>query len=423
MARTSTPGNGTAPAPDTRVVPTAWFGALASLFAAPWIVVGFLYLRGTPAAPVVRQAAALDATPAAPGPWGDLTVRPIVISPPLEYVPADWGQGKPPRWHFPGVPADEVGTFLAGLGATPDQFAALQKAARPEPRIAGVVIDPPPAVVRSLSSDVRARLYTLLGKTPLNEDQAQAFRFLGGQPGDWFDGTMMSAQTRALVTPLLYRDGPFLHFADIEAIRRDIAGPLEMQYLGKALLRNATVLVELSVGSGSDVAGLAAYWGLGGRRTDIRPLLDSIAEAGSAGSIDIVHLLPGFARDHLYRYPKLTTRDLNRPLLANCLWSSLNFFARTPNDRFLDVTTALAALQNDYYIVEHGYQLGDIVALVDEQGNLFHAAVYIADGLVFTKNGYSPVSPWILMKLSDVAAFYRMKTESPQFIYHRLKAY
>lgn len=36
--------------------------------------------------------------------------------------------------------------------------------------------------------------------------------------------------------------------------------------------------------------------------------------------------LPALARNHLYRYPKLTAADLDKPLLANCLWSALNFF-------------------------------------------------------------------------------------------------
>ena len=87
------------------------------------------------------------------------------------------------------------------------------------------------------------------------------------------------------------------------------------------------------------------------------------------------------------------------------------------------MNTALTALRTNYYVVEYGYQLGDIVALLDEDGDLFHVAVYLADGLVFTKNGTSPVAPWTIMALSDLTAFYRRRAEAPRLIYHRLNTY
>src|SRR5690606_34622559 len=115
-------------------------------------------------------------------------------------------------------------------------------------------------------------------------------------------------------------------------------------------------------------------------------------------------------------YPKIQTMDLTRPLLANCLWSSLNFFEEVPDDRFLDPEYALAALRTNYYVVEHGYQLGDVVALVDDEGDLFHVAVYLADGLLFTKNGTSPVAPWTIMSIDHLKDFYKRRTENPRII-------
>lgn len=405
-------------------VPRAWLVGLAVLFVVPWLVVAAVYELRTGAvetdAPVNAPAGA--SRQAGGGPWGRLSLTPIVISPPLEYVTAEWGRNEPAMWAFPGVRLEDVGTFLAAAGASPEQVTQLRQAARVEASIQGIVILPPPAVVRALSSDVRAKIYAQLSNTQLNFDQAQSFRFLGATADAWLGGSLMSPRTRALVEPLLYRDGPFLHFADIESIRAEVASPEEMQRLAKTLLRSSTLLVELSVDRPSDVSDLAEYWGRGGRRTDIRPLLESVAGLGDM-HIDVVHLLPAFARTYLYRYPKITTEDLNRTVLANCLWSSLNFFSATPDARFLDVNTALTALRTNYYVVEHGYQLGDIVALLDEDGDLFHVAVYLADGLVFTKNGTSPVAPWTIMALSDLQAFYRRRAEAPRLIYHRLNTY
>lgn len=406
-------------------MPRAWLAGLAILLVVPWLVVAAVYqLRtGTGEAEAPAGPPTGAERRAGDGPWGHLTLTPIVISPPLEYVSADWGRNEPPVWAFPGVPLEDVGAFLAAAGASPEQVTQLRQAARAEAGIHGTVILPPPAVVRGLSSDARARIYAQLSKVPLNFDQAQSFRFLSATADEWLGGSLISPRTRALVEPLLYRDGPFLHFADVESIRAEVAGPAEMQRLAKTLLRNSTVLVELSIDRADDVSDLADYWGRGGRRTDVRPLLESIAGPGGVNGIDIVHLLPAFARNHLYRYPKITTEDLNRPLLDNCLWSSLNFFSVAPDDKFLDVNTALTELRTNYYVVEHGYQLGDIVALLDEDGDLFHVAVYLADGLVFTKNGTSPVAPWTIMALPDLTAFYRRRAEAPRLIYHRLNAY
>jgi hypothetical protein len=58
--------------------------------------------------------------------------------------------------------------------------------------------------------------------------------------------------------------------------------------------------------------------------------------------------------------------------------SSLNFFSQNPDNRFLDAAFALKALKENYFIVESDFELGDIIAFLDENGDIFHAAVYIA---------------------------------------------
>jgi hypothetical protein len=404
--------------------PVKWLVALVVLFAVPWVTVAVLMFRDAPGPHAKTDALPLGAeSTATRGPWGHLQLTPIVISPPLEYVPADWGRNAPAEWVFANASADVVTAFLGSVGLSPEQMSQLTPRMRREPGINGMVINPPADLVLGLSPDVRARLYTQLAKDNLNFDHAQSFRFIGRTALDWFGGATMSPATRQLVEPLLYADGTFLHFADIESVRAQITAPEERRFLAKALLRNSTVLVRLSVDSPEEVNGLAAYWGIGGRRTDIRPLLESVSAADDDRLVDIVHLLPAFARDHLYRYPKIQTMDLTRPLLANCLWSSLNFFEDVPDDRYLDPEYALAALRTNYYVVEHGYQLGDVVALVDDEGDLFHVAVYLADGLLFTKNGTSPVAPWTIMSLDHLKDFYKRRTGNPRIIYHRLNAY
>ena len=286
-------------------VPKPWLVGLLALVVVPWLVVGWIYFQPQTgearSTPVGGPPPTGPERAAATGPWGHLSLTPIVISPPLEYVPADWGRNAPPEWAFPGANPQMVTSFLSSVGLSPEQITVLSQRARPDSRIQGVVIAPPADLIRGLSPDVRAKLYTELSKTTVNFDQAQSFRFFGQSTTDWFDGTMMSADTRRLVEPLIYKDGDFLHFADAEAVRPLISQPDERQYLAKALLRNSTVLVRLSIDAPEEIDGLANYWGIGGRRTDIRPLLESISAANDNRLIDIVHLLPALARNHLYR--------------------------------------------------------------------------------------------------------------------------
>ncbi|HWQ03364.1 MAG TPA: hypothetical protein VNL38_02695 [Candidatus Nitrosotenuis sp.] len=401
----------------------AWLITLAALVIVPWLVACAIYFGFFTAPATVRSAdTTKNSAPflAAPGPWGSLAITPITISPPLEYVAADWGRiNGPDEWYFPGTPVETMEAFLSSAGLSPEQVRSIRATARPDPRTRGLVVRPDANIVRSLSPQVRARIYLELGKVQLNFDQANAFRFYGASLEDWFRGSSISPQTRRLVEPLIYRNGDYFLFADPEVVRVQIPDAEELRRLGKTLLREATMVVKLKIEDDTQAAKLADYWGRGGRRTDLRPLLESVADSVPDRSIDIVHLLPTFARNQLYRYPRITAEDLNRPMLANCLWSALNFFNSHPDERFRDVNVALKSLKNDYFLVETGFQLGDIVAFLDANGNLFHVAVYLADDLVFSKNGMSPVAPWIITTIDRLKGYYSSRSSNPQILVHR----
>ena len=403
-------------------IPRAWLIGLSVMLVLPWLVAGGIYLQSGTARARSEGAPlqADDARPAAAGPWGRLTVRPIVVSPPLEYVAADWNRDEHANdWHFPGVSREMLEAFLVESGFTRDQVARLEAAATPDPPTGGLLVKPDLELVRGLSLESRTRLYTQLAKASQNTDQVSAFKFYGTSADDWLAGSLISPRTRQLVEPLIYRNGDFLQFADAALVQSAIADPGERQRLAKVLLRQSTMLVSLTVDDPLQVPALAEYWGRGGRSTDVRPLLESLSGVASDHSIDIVHLLPSFARSRLYRYPKLSTADLDRPLLVNCLWTSLNFFRAEPDDRFLDVPFALNAMRTEYYVVENSFRLGDLVALLDANGNLIHVAVYLADDLVFTKNGTSPVAPWAIMPIDRLKAFYASRSPNLRLIYHR----
>ncbi len=400
-------------------VPRLWLIALMVFFVAAWLALAAIWLK--PKSPTRADVDAARSRPAGAGRWGELTLTPIIISPPMELVSTDWGFMRRPAWAFPGASAQAAAGILQSAGVSPDAAGRLCAEARPEAKIGGVVLSPDPAWVRALPPETRSRIYRALAKSELNRDQSHAFRYRGSGAEEWLDPNLVSPRTRQLVEPLLYRDGSYMLFSDIELVRAEIGGEEELRLLGKALLRQSAVMARLSVGSEVDLNALVEYWGRGGRRTEIRPLLESLEGGGADRFVDVAHLLPPFVRNHLYSYPKLSSAELDKPAASGCLWTPLNFFQPNPDDRFLDDGYALKTLRENYFIVETDFELGDVVVFLDEKGEIFHAAAYIADNLVFGKNGIPAMAPWILTTLDDVKAYYRSRCETPRLIVHRRK--
>jgi len=112
--------------------------------------------------------------------------------------------------------------------------------------------------------------------------------------------------------------------------------------------------------------------------------------------IDVVHLLPSFARARLFTFP-----DPAGPAW-DCSSTALDFFEPDPDARVLSPAEVARALTTRYDPVPGDrLELGDI--LVYRRGDtLVHAAVYLADDLLFTKNGSTSLAPWLLMRADDV---------------------
>lgn len=399
------------------LVPRRWLAGAAGLLVLPWLITGTIYLSGSspsPSGPVTPGQPA--ESPA--GPWGRLTRTPIVISPPVEYVSSNWGTPGPLLWQMPVSSPGELSSLLSTAGLGAHEIASLRSSARGDAISGGVVLTPNVDLVRGMPREVRARLYLEMAKSRVNRDEHAAFRFYDRSLDAWL-GSAVSDTTLEMVRPFVFRHGDFLYFADIDAVWPRIEEAIELQRLARALNRQATLLVTLNVENPEQVSALSDYWGHGGRRTDIRPLLESLGTDGSPPSIDISHLLPTLARDLLYRYPRLTVADHEEPVLPNCLWTALNFFNRTPDDRFLDVRFAVETLERDYELVRGENRLGDVVAFADRDGNLFHAAAYLADGLVFGKNGITPMSPWSILPLERIQGHYVEFSDGWRVTFHR----
>jgi hypothetical protein len=160
----------------------------------------------------------------------------------------------------------------------------------------------------------------------------------------------------------------------------------------------------VKVSPATDTKALAAYWGKEGRAKDIVPLLESLRRVPGGAELDVAHLLPPMARQRLYTYPFPSEDQIE--LKRDCTWTALNFFDETPDDRFCDPKEAMAELRSKYYPIKDTPTFGDVICLLGPDNRILHSAVYIADRIVFTKNGGYFSQPWLLMDFRDMVARY-----------------
>jgi hypothetical protein len=233
---------------------------------------------------------------------------------------------------------------------------------------------------------------------------------------EWFQNTSVSPELIALTRRLLYRRQNAVFFADLDAVFPQIPIMSDRLAYWKMLARRSALIVRLRVPHGSDVDALAAYWRHGRRTKDARPLLASLAQEADGGTIDIMHLLPRFARSLVNTYP-----DPGVSAAHDCHWTSFNFFEDAIDERYSDIEFVKKTLLTDYYQVTGEPALGDILLFVQPDGVVLHSCVQIADGIVFTKNGSSVFVPWTLSRLDNVVAAYSPSSGPLEIRRYRLK--
>jgi hypothetical protein len=264
-------------------------------------------------------------------------------------------------------------------------------------------VTPSDRLILELSSAARTKIYSVLAESEVNDFQFWPFTFRPGGFDEWFQKSGLSDSTLALVRRLTYSRGSSLCFSDLPQVFAQIPTIPERRRLWKTLSRNATLLMKLHVYPDSDIDALDSYWARGGRAKDIRPLLDSLAKVPGGITIEIAQLLPPFARKRLNSYP---FPPLDSPGPApDCYWTSFNFFSEPPDNRFIDPAIWLEELHTNYTAVTNPVY-GDLIFLLRPDDTPAHAAVYIADDVVFTKNGGNFRQPWTLMKWDDLVARY-----------------
>jgi hypothetical protein len=362
------------------------------------------------------------AIPCNPGPWGKLEYIPIKIETPEEFLSIQAFETTDPRWFFGNMTQEAALAFMDHSGITSSERAKLTNA-KWEQVASGAYVTPPADVVVSLQPKARQAIYTTLAQFPENSSQQDVFFFPSEDMATFFDKSGVSDETVALVKQLCYPHGKLQFFADLPLVLRKLQTYDDKRRLAKAISRRSTLLLKLKVDSDSNIDELLKYWAKAGTERDLRPMLESLIKVPGGARISLVNLMPPGPSSRLYSFAFPSMEPLEHD---NCHWTSFNFFKDPPDNSFTNATTVRKTLETEYYPVFTDPRYGDLVFLSKPNGEIIHSSVYVADNIVYTKNGGHYLSPWILMRIPDmVDAFSAMYPPDVQLkvTYYRNKYY
>ena len=365
------------------------------------------------------------ATPARSGPWGELERTPITIAAPAESLPIQSLEaGGTMRWFFKYMTPSGMARLMETLSVPASLREQLLNPAIVSTVTNGLVITPPCDLLFSLGAEARTPLYRLLAAFP--ETEAEIFYFPSVYLEEKLRDSGLSPETLSRFKKLSCTDRDFVVFTGLPCLLPTIPTYEEKVRLVKVLTRQQTMLLRLHVTSDSDINALAAYWGKACWTTDVKAILESLGRVPGGAYIDVIELLPPLPTSLLYTFP-IPENPLNGPLpTRDCHWTSFNFFREPPDDRYSDPAYVHDRLKLDYYPAISDPRFGDVVTFSKPNGDIIHSAVFIADGIVFTKNGYTPLHPWILSTVAALQAEYSFQFAPGQTLkvdYFRNKYY
>jgi hypothetical protein len=365
--------------------------------------------------PIPAAADAVAKSPDAP-PWGQMVTWDIELEQPEEYLAFEVATNKAETWTFQGMTPERVRSLMQSCGLPAGQIDRALSPPLLSRTPSGTVITPDAGLVFSLTPESRAKLYSRLGRSSANHLMQFPFCLVGSSTDGRFTDSRLPEPVLASLRKLLYPRGQSLCFSDLEIMLRQLPTEQERMLLLKAVSRQSAVMARVQIWPDSDIDKLIGYWGHGIQARDIRPLLESLKRVPGGASISLLYFLPQFARQRLYTYPEPSqTADT----AMDCHWSTMNFFSEKPDNRFADPQYTVAFLKANYYAIAKPGAYGDIVFLLNNESNAIHSAVYLADGIVFTKNGNNFAQPWMLMHLDDLVAKYTTDTPPPVSVYRR----
>jgi hypothetical protein len=219
----------------------------------------------------------------------------------------------------------------------------------------------------------------------------------------------LSAAARAVLRAGSFVDGDTRYFTDLTWLCHRVPDTAERAVFFRTLRARSALDATVRVRSTEELDRAVAWWGAHGREDAVRARLLASMRNGDAG-VPLRELLPPFARARYGTFPPRDTR-------FDCFWTALNFFSPTgEGGALLNADAFDATLARWTQVPLDQLRFGDVLVFRSEAGVTEHAAVYLAEDLLFSKDGWSSHRPWELGRIARERAVYRT---APRIVAYR----
>jgi hypothetical protein len=362
---------------------------------------------GDPISAFERQDLDKEWVKAAAGPWGALEYRRFYLPLPKAWLDHSMVSDKA-VWQIPNITPAKLQEIMAATPLNEQERRLWLETCQLQATPTGVSIHPSKEFRWELTAKSRTMLYAWLGQFPENESLAMPFCYQASDLNEWLQDSNLSEDLVQNIRQLLYRIGDSVCFADLDLIEDKVKDREERATLLGVLYRHPYCEVRLRLDQKSDIKALSTYWGEWHRVERVKRKLKETLGNQPEAHIALANLIPPHPRSVLNTFPALPKSPTE--FQPDCYWTAFNFFNRTPDNRFADNAFMEEALVKYHDRVEGKPRYGDLIFLVDASGRPLHGAVYLADDLIFTKNGGHFTQPWVIMKLADMKACYPQPT-------------
>jgi hypothetical protein len=354
------------------------------------------------------------------GLWGKLDLYTVFLEAPREIIELATPAETQTLWTFEKHTRQDVHDFLRQLQLPADILQKLDDETHWSDSGSSTILRPDDETLRSIPSEPRARLYNFLGRFLSNPLHREPEIFYGESPEQWLSDAGLPQNIVSAIAEMTYLRGSKHVFADTPAVLALAESDHERVRIQQALSRSPNLMAKVKMSPDEPVQTIARWWTANGLLGGNIPLIKSLLASGMEDSVDITRFLPPAAKKIIFTYP--SPLDARSGHLPDCHWSALNFFNDPPLDRLSDPRIAATYVRENFEPINSEPQFGDVIFFMDPSTKeAHHSCVYLADDIVYTKNGRSLLEPWVFMHLSEVRDIYGMHMASETVVYRRKK--
>ena len=340
------------------------------------------------------------------GPWGRLRCFPIFLEAPIDMMNEIALPRPVPRWAFHQALEPQLPALFERVGLPVDFVTELLDPKNQSRYGSMLYLFPKVDRIEAMTSDMRQGLYPVLAQYADNAFHQTPITITTKTVDEWTATSKLRPDLLERFKKMTWIRNGCLAFGDVNVLIFHAQTHSEAQHIHKFCSRTLAIMAQLELTDETDVESVLDYWTLHSRprRKSIEPIMRSVVELKGIKHLPISHILPPLARKLVYTYPDASFNQLNA--LPFCHWTALNFFNYEPDHALMDDRLATSAVLENFSKTDPPYDYGDIIFFADAEGLAFHSCVYLAAGMVYTKNGENKFAPWIIMTLENLKKIY-----------------